>query len=339
VFQIRGSGYYWQDLTVSTGIEDNRGRDIAIHDRGTKNIYKNTCLHGYQDTWVSNNDNGLYYFEGGVIRGRTDYICGKGDIYFNGVEFRQIAGGYLAVPSKPAKIGWVLKDCVINGEGDGVDGKYTLGRPWGQGTPVAVFIDTKMNVVPSAAGWNEMSGGWPARFAEFNSTSKTGSVIDLSGRKKEFGNDGDKHANNPVLTAAEALEYSDMHAMYGDWDPTLATEQAPAPKNVKIEGTTLAWDNSQYAFCWAVVKNGSIVAFTNEPTYTIDEASAKWSVRAANEMGGLGEAVEATASDVTAIGNVNKVAGSNSIFDLQGRKVNMMKKGLYIINGKKVVIK
>jgi hypothetical protein len=179
-----------------------------------------------------------------------------------------------------------------------------------------------------------MSGGWPARFAEFNSTSKTGSVIDLSGRKKEFGNDGDKHANNPVLTAAEALEYSDMHAMYGDWDPTLATEQAPAPKNVKIEGTTLAWDNSQYAFCWAVVKNGSVVDFTTEPTYTIDDATATWAVRAANEMGGLGEAIEAGIS--TGISEIREIkVANNAIYNMQGIRVSKTGKGLYIINGKK----
>ena len=292
VFQVKGANYYWQDLTVSTGMEDARGRDIAIQDKGTKNIFKNVCLHGYQDTWTSNNDNGLYYFEGGVIRGRTDYICGKGDIFFNQVEFRQIAGGYCAVPSKPAKIGWVMKDCIINGDGSNVDGNYTLGRPWGSGTPVALWIDTKMNVVPSAIGWNEMSGGWPKRFAEYNSMTKTGTQIDLSGRKKTFG---DGHANNPVLTAEEAAQYGDMHNMFGDWDPTLLTEQAPIPTNVKIDGNTLTWDNSDYALLWAVVKNGKVIDFTTEPTYTVDDAEAEYAIRAANEMGGLSEAAIAVA--------------------------------------------
>ena len=335
VFQLRGEGYYWQDLTVETGMADSRGRDIAIQDRGTKNIYKNMGLRGYQDTWTSNNDNGLYYFEGGYVRGRTDYMCGKGDIFWNGVELRQIAGGYAAVPSKPAKYGWIYKDCVINGEGSDVDGNYTLGRPWGSGTPVALFIDTKMNVVPSAIGWSEMSNGWPKRFAEFNSTTKTGSVIDLSGRKKIFA---DTHENNPVLTAEEALEAGNLHNMFGEWDPTLATEQAPSPKNVKVEGTTLSWDNSQYAFCWAVVKNGSVIAFTTEPTYSIDDATATWAVRTANEMGGLGEAT--VAETTTGINTLEQApVMDKSIYNLQGIRVEKAVKGFYIINGKKVVIK
>ena len=338
VFQIRGAGYYWQDLTVESGMDDATGRDLAIHDRGTQNIYKNVGLRGYQDTWTSNNDNGLYYFEGGYVRGRTDYMCGKGDIFWNGVELRQIAGGYASVPSKPKQYGWIYKNCIINGEGSGVDGKYTLGRPWGSGTPIALFIDTRMNVVPSAIGWNEMSGGWPARFAEYNSTTSTGSVIDLSGRKKIFG---DGHENNPVLTAEEALENSDLHRMYGDWDPTLATEQAPIPVGVELTraDNKLSWTNSDYALLYAIVKNGKVVAFTLENSYTVDDVNAIWAVRAANEMGGLSEAAEA--SITTGIQNIANSQNTvpERIYNINGIRVDKARKGLYIINGKKVVMK
>ncbi|MBR0276770.1 MAG: Ig-like domain-containing protein [Prevotella sp.] len=352
VFQLRGQGYYWQDLTVETGMDDATGRDLAIHDRGTMNIYKNVGLRGYQDTWTSNNDNGLYYFEDGYVRGRTDYMCGKGDIFWNRVELRQIAGGYAAVPSKPAKYGWIYKDCVINGEGafvdaaqqtwrsaESVDGNYTLGRPWGSGTPIALFIDTKMNVVPSAIGWNEMSSGWPARFAEYNSMTSTGSVIDLSGRKKTFG---DGHENNPVLTAEEALENSDLHRMFGDWDPTLATEQAPVPANVKQNGNNLVWDNSNYALLWAIVKDGAVIDFTTEAKYAL-QSDGEYAVRAANEMGGLSEAsATVTASGVTTgiteVENAEPVF-NGEIYNVQGIRVDKARKGLYIINGRKVVVK
>ena len=348
VFQLSGNNSYWQDLTVSTGMEDNRGRDIAVEDKGTKTIWKNTKLHGYQDTWVGQNDNGLYYFEDGIIRGRTDYICGKGDAYYNHVEFLQIAGGYCAVPSKPANIGWVMKDCTINGDGSGVDGNYTLGRPWGQGTPVALWIDTKMNVVPSAIGWNEMSGGWPKRFAEYNSMTSTGSQVDLSGRKKTFG---DGHANNPVLTAAEALEAGNLHNMFGEWDPTLATEQAPIVSDVKLTGNELTWTGSNYALLYAIVKNGEVIDFTKETTYNIGtaagsrraESTDKYQIRAANEMGGLNEASEvATATDGIETVNVNVNVNLNlndNIYNLQGVRVNKAQKGVYIIGGRKVVVK
>ena len=348
VFQISGSDYYFQDLTIESGMDDATGRDLAVQDKATRTIYKNTGLRGYQDTWTSNNDRGLYYFEGGYVRGRTDYMCGKGDAFFNGVELRQIAGGYAAVPSKSIKYGFTYKDCVINGEpavvnyatgetrtAAQVNGNYTLGRPWGQGTPIALFIDTKMNVVPSAIGWNEMSNGWPKRFAEYNSMTGSGSVVDLSGRKKTFG---DGHANNPVLTAEEALEAGNLHNMFGEWDPTLATEQAPIPTNVKIEGTTLSWDNSNYALLWAVVKNGKVVDFTTEPTYTVDDATATYAVRAANEMGGLSEAADAEiTTSITDIKNSQPTDGQ--YYNLQGMPVNNSYKGLIILHGKKFVKK
>lgn len=304
VLQLQGPvrGTYFQDLTVKSGINDALGRNLAIQDKGSQSIYKNTVLWGYQDTWTSNNDNGLYYFEGGKVRGRTDFLCGKGDAFFNAVDIQVCmnTGGYIAVPSKSIKYGYVFKGCNILCESSSLNGKYTLGRPWGQGTPVALWIDTKMQYAPSAIGWSEMSDGWPKQFAEWNSTLTNGTVVDLSGRKTTFG---DGHTNVPVMTAEQALEAGDPHNVFGDWDPTLLTEQAPMPQNVRQEGNALVWDGSNYALLWAIVKDGSVVDFTTEPTYELTE-SGQYAVRAANEMGGLSEAsaaVEATVAEVVKV--------------------------------------
>ena len=336
VLQLEGSatGIYFQDITIKSGINDALGRNLAVYDKSSKNIYKNTLLYGYQDTWNSDNNRGLYYFEDGQVRGRTDYLCGKGDAYFNGVELLQVKGGYAAVPSTPANVGWVFNGCTISASGSDVNGNYTLGRPWGQGTPVAVFIDTKMNVLPSPIGWNEMSNGWPKRFAEYNSMTASGSAVDLSGRKTTFG---DGHPNNPVLTAEEAAQYRDMNNMFGDWNPKLQTEQAPVPTNVKIDGTTLTWDDSNYVFCWAICKDGNVVGFATEPSYTIS-GEGTWTVRAANEMGGLSEA-SAKASDASGILQIEK-ANENTrsdYFNIAGQRVNNSFKGIVITNGKKYV--
>lgn len=338
VLQLESSatGIYLQDITIKSGINDALGRNLAVYDKSSKNIYKNTLLYGYQDTWTSDNNRGLYYFEDGQVRGRTDYLCGKGDAYFNGVELLQVKGGYAAVPSTPANVGWVFNGCTISASGSDVNGNYTLGRPWGQGTPVAVFIDTKMNVLPSPIGWNEMSNGWPKRFAEYNSMTASGSIVDLSGRKTTFG---DGHANNPVLTAKEAAQYRDMNNMFGDWNPKLQTEQAPVPTNVKVDGTTLTWDDSNYVFCWAICKDGNVVGFATEPSYTIS-GEGTWTVRAANEMGGLSEASE-KASDASGILQIEK-ANENTrsdYFNIAGQRVNKSFKGIVIINGKKIQLK
>lgn len=340
---------YFQDLKMYSSMGDAKGRDIVLNDQSNKTICKNVSLWAYQDTYVSNNQNGKFYFEDGILRGRTDYLCGKGDVYYNNVELWICEkGGYLAVPSQPKKYGYIFKDCTIKDatEAKDLNGNYTLGRPWGKGTPIALYIDTKMEAIPSAAGWNEMSGGYPKRFAEYNSYTSTGSVVDLKDRKKVYdaydSKDGDNYVNrrnetagDPILTTEEAATYT-IETVMGqddDWDPTAATEQASAPTNVKLNGTTLAWDNNDYALLWAVCKNGKVVDFTITPSYIVDDASATWSVRAANEMGGLSEAT--VVGQGTGIHNIAAATDAavikTAIYAADGTQLSNLQKGINII--------
>ncbi len=340
---------YFQDLKMYSSMGDAKGRDIVLNDQSNKTICKNVNLWAYQDTYVSNNQNGKFYFEDGILRGRTDYLCGKGDVYYNNVELWICEkGGYLAVPSQPKKYGYIFKDCTIKDATAAKDlnGNYTLGRPWGKGTPIALYIDTKMEAIPSAAGWNEMSGGYPKRFAEYNSYTSTGSVVDLKDRKKVYdaydSKNGDNYVNrrnetaeDPILTAEEAATYT-IETVMGqddDWDPTAATEQASAPTNVKLNGTTLAWDNNDYALLWAVCKNGKVVDFTITPSYIVDDASATWSVRAANEMGGLSEAT--VVGQGTGIHNIAAATDAavikTAIYAADGTLLSNLQKGINII--------
>ena len=341
IIESSATNSYFQNLTIKTSMGDAHGRDIAVHDRSNRTIFKDACLWGYQDTYVSNNQNGKFYFEGGVIRGRTDFLCGKGDLYCNGVTLRQVAGGYLAVPSIPKKYGYIFHDCRIVGDNDKVNGTYTLGRPWGKGTPVALFINTEMEVVPTALGWGEMSGGYPKRFAEYGSHTSKGAAVDLSGRKTTYdaydSKDGDNYVNrrneknNPILTADETAQYT-LEAVMGQddqWQPTLFTEQAPVPTNVKLEGNTLTWAGSNYALLWAVCKDGSVMAFTTEPTYTVAD-SGSYTVRAANEMGGLSAPSE-TATISSGISTVTKTAAGTTIYSIDGKRLSHPRHGLNII--------
>ena len=130
-----------------------------------------------------------------------------------------------------------------------------------------------------------------------------------------------------------------------DWDPTALTEQASAPTNVVINTDTkmITWDNSDYVLCWVIFKDGEYVTSTIEPSYELDNVSASWTVRAANEMGGLSEATTATVP--TAINAMNTSAVmSVAYYNLQGIKVNNSYKGTVIkietlANGKKVITK
>ena len=356
IIESSATNTYFQNLTIKSSMGDAHGRDIALQDKSNRTIFKDVCLWAYQDTYVPNNQNGKFYFEGGVIRGRTDYICGKGDLYCNKVTLRQVAGGYLAVPSIPKKYGFIFQSCKIVGDNSSVNGSYTLGRPWGKGTPIALFIDTEMEVVPSAIGWSEMSGGYPKRFAEYGSHTSKGVAVDLSGRKTTYDayDAYDKatniytnrrtETNNPILTADEAIQMTLETIMGQDdaWQPTLLTEQAPVPTDVKLEGNTLTWADSNYALLWAVCLDGRVVAFTTEPAYTVTE-HGNYAVRAANEMGGLGKASE-SASYTSGINGVTKASTATSIvYSIDGKRLSRLQPGLNIVRQsdgtmKKVVV-
>lgn len=329
--QSGATNTYFEDITLKSNTPDSRGRNVVLVDGGNKTICKDVCLWAYQDTYVSDRGQSLYYFEGGVIRGRTDFICGSGDVFFNGVDIIMCeAGGYIVAPRDNVKYGYVFKNCTIkDGGADGVNGKYYLGRPWTEAAET-YFIDCVMEAIPSAGGWTNMSAGGCTRFAEYNSMTASGTPVDLSGRVKELGKET-LNPNSPVLSAVEAAEIGNMTNMFGDWDPTEATEQASAPANVKIENSVITWDNSDYVLLWAICKDGKVIDFTTEPTYTVDDATATYSVRAANEMGGLGEATVAVNPESIEGLVAGQAVLSTEIFNLNGVQLNTLQQGVNII--------
>lgn len=287
---------YLQDITLRSGMPDRTGRNIALHDRGDLTVCRNVCLWGYQDTYVSNNQHGRYYFLGGVLRGRTDYICGKGDVLFDQVTFQQCGtAGYICAPSVPRKYGYVMQQCYIRQETPDVT--YYLGRPWGSATPTASWINTRVDCPPITKdkkgynAWADMgSKGWPARFAEYNTQLTTGEVLNLMGRRSSWmDKDGNEHPNNPVLTPQEAAVFTLENVMDG-WDPTAAAQQVPSPQVILRNGNTLTWDASPRALLYAICRNGRVVDFTTTNHYVVkkERKGDVWTVRAANQMGGLG---------------------------------------------------
>lgn len=327
-FSNKATDIYMQDITLKNGLKDDTGRGAALEDGGDRNIFKNVRLYGYQDTYYSKN--GRYYFEGGELRGRVDFLCGGGDVFYNGVTLAVCGDGYIVAPGKPKQYGYIFRDCTI--KGDNYNGTYKLGRPWGDGgEPIALYINTTMEIQPTAEGWNEMGDGWPARFAEYGSKTAAGTPINLSSRKKIFVG---THENNPILTKEEADFYTIENVLGGDddWNPTSLTEQASAPTGVEIDGNTLTWDDNQYVLCWAVCRDGKVIDFTTEPTYTVTDANAKYSVRAANQMGGLGEAAEAQiATGIDEVGTTESgKAVSTAYYRVQGERVGSSYRGVVI---------
>ncbi|MBR0036323.1 MAG: hypothetical protein IJP70_01640 [Bacteroidales bacterium] len=291
------TGFYLQDLTLLNDLnyykplQDKEATDggvaVAVYG-GDKTVMKNVLLLGTQDTQVTGH---RAYFEDCEIHGTVDFICGGGDnFYYQTRLVVHRSSSVITAPSTSAALKWgyVFQQCTIDGANGDSDAGYGLGRPW-QDTPRCYYLNTTMNVEPSANGWNGMSN-LTTYFYEYNSVDKNGSVIDLSVR----GNSSTStNTYAPVLTSAEAAKFTLENVLGGtdSWLPTDMTA-VPATPVASLTGTTLSWTDVEDARCYVILKNGAYFANQTETTLTVD-ASGLYTVRAANAMGGLGNASNA----------------------------------------------
>lgn len=335
-----GENIYMQDLTVRNAGDNDASaaarRFVAIQENASKAVYKNVCLQSNQDTYYTRATQRTYW-EGGMITGTVDYICGGGDIFFNGVTLYNNSrnnGNCITAPATNSAWGYVFSNCTIDGAAK-QNGIYSLGRPW-QGSPRAVYINTTMKIIPAAAGWSDMNV-IPALFAEYNSHTENGIPVDCSKRKTTFKADDTEHTitYNPLLTADEAAKYTIDNVLAGNdgWQPQLLTEQATAPL-LSIADGLISWESSDYVFCYAICKNGKVIEFTNETSYTIpsDATDADlFSVRAANEMGGLCPASEPISTAIHSTAASGEVV-STTIYNATGMVSPMLQRGVNIIH-------
>ena len=86
IFQNRGTGNYFQDMTLKNALDyyaaGAAGRAVTLQDKGTRTICNRVCMLSYQDTYYSDNDQGVHYFQDSEIHGTVDFICGDGDVWF-----------------------------------------------------------------------------------------------------------------------------------------------------------------------------------------------------------------------------------------------------------------
>ncbi len=333
-FSNTANNMYLQDLTLKNNDyrsgNSSLGRCAALMDQGTKNIYKNVNVLSNQDTYYSGS--GRLYFEGGSIHGTVDFICGGGDVFFNEslIYLENRTGNCCTAPSTTSNWGYVFSGCTIDGFAV-ANGNFVLGRPW-QNSPKSIYINTTMNILPSAAGWTEM-GVVPGLFAEYNSVTSSGTAVDVSLRKKSFTYNGVTTPVNPYLTADQAAQYTIDNVLGGTdaWQPKLYTDQATAPV-ISGSGSLISWTNDNYVSCWVVFKDGVFVTATTATSFTIPSSinTGNYTVCAANEMGGLSAVSNVYAySSVTGVMNqydTSKLIEQN-YYTAEGKKIRNL--GIY----------
>ncbi len=281
---------YFQDLTLfnkavygNTAAYNTTGRHVAMMEQADKVVYKNVKLKSTQDTYYTKGTR--TYWEGGEIHGTTDFICGGGDVFFSKVLIWEMKVSAVTASQSNSSWGYVFDQCTLDGTVSGT----TLGRSWGNAR--VVFLRTTMNKLPSAAGWGDPMNSVPKVFAEYKSVTSNGTAVDLSKRRTSYTKDGTTVNLDPVLSDAEAAKYTVGAVLGGtdNWKPQELASQIASPSLTQSD-KSIQWADNTNALCWVVFRNGKYLA--NVATNSYDGANlAKGdvvTVRAANEMGGLG---------------------------------------------------
>lgn len=328
---------YMQDLTVRQArdweIKKSRGQALAIRQRGKRAVYKNVMLQGIQDTYYLNKADGSAYFETSTIAGQTDYVYGDGTAWFEQCTMYNTGAGYItALNTQPGYYGMVFNNCTVEGDAAAA-GKFYLGRPWND-SPHATYLNTMFKQLPKEEGWGKMTANLVLRLHEYGSMDANGNKLDLS--KRSLSNCSPANGSDePVITAEKATEYTLEKVLGTDWSPQSRTAQLVAPA-ASLSGTTLSWQPVAGAIGYAIVKDGSVVAFTTDASYdTANTGAGQYSIRVANECGGLG----APSQTVTGINDIEAEKADTPIYNIQGIRVDKSYKGVVIQNGKKRIVK
>ena len=295
----KNNGMYMQDITLqnrSSVSSANAARQVALQqNEGDKFIYKNVRLLSGQDTYYTKK--GRTYWEGGEIDGTVDFICGGGDVFFEGTKLVMTRkGGYITASQNPGDWGYVFNNATITVSENSFNGTFYLGRSWNNAK--TVFLNTKMVAQPHSDGWYEKSiNSSPVVFAEYNSKDGNGNAVDVSRRRTAFDN---STTLKTVWNASDAAKYTLENVLKGsdNWDPTKLTAQVSAPK-IEQQGAEIVWNDDESARCWVIFVNGKYKANVITPSFSLEGVAvgSKITVRAANSMGGLG----AYSNEVTTI--------------------------------------
>ena len=359
-----GENLYLQDLTIQNALDyysaGSAGRGIAFWDEGKHTIAKNVKLLSYQDTYLST-VNQQFYWETSEIHGAVDFICGGSDVFFESTkivtESRAATGksGEATItapqPGTQEQFGYVFNNCTIENNA----AKFNLGRAWGGNSgngPKQAYLNTTImqpdEIISTrftTAGMNEAAKS----FKEYNSMNKEGTVISPTSNILKFTHSTGNYEYETILSETEAANYA-LDKVFTSWTPATYTKQVAAPK-AELQDGVITWEKVDGATAYAIFKDGKFLGITTGSEWTIEEVAGApalrraeepektgYTIRAANSRGGFGPAADV--SPATGIAAIEaELGGDVKIYDLNGRRVMTPTKGVYIINGKKVVIK
>lgn len=329
------SDLYMQDLTLKNAypFDQTTGRAVCLQDKGTRTIAKNVRMLSYQDTYYSNNNSGKYYWETSDLHGIVDFLCGGGDVFYNKctLTLEPGKGAYITAPyTDGTKYGYVFDGCKIVDLEENKE--FTFGRSWG-GTARCAFLNTVLDATAakkiSKTRWTLGGMNVVAKnFFEYNTLDENGVVISPESHTPTFTKDKETSTYETILTADSAKTFT-IKNIFGTWTPDELAKQVSV-SNVKLADGKLSWTANDAAILYAVYADDELVGTTTETSLVVDAQNVKtFSVRAANSMGGFGEAASANAS--TGISQIASADAVSSVsYSLDGRQQDATKSGISI---------
>ena len=317
-------GTYLQDLTIQNALDyykNDNGRAVALWDQGTKTICKNVRLLSYQDTYYSNLQGAVKYFEDCEIHGTVDFICGDGSVYFKNnllyCEKRQKSGGgsdaLTANNGIESDRGYVFESCVIQSECPVV----SFGRAWNN-KPTTTFLNTTVDYSKGNFSFSDgnkverwtkdlmNANAWP-RFGEYNTRLESGELLTPEHNVVTFVDPKSGNATQQIETVLSAEQAATFTMAYtlGDWAETAANDakQAIAEKEAaefEADGIYLVEKDGEFA---AIIHGNEFMS-----SFAIYDG-ANYTVRKANKRGGFGPVSE---EKPNAISEITEQGGSKT---------------------------
>ena len=316
---------YWGTM-AGLSSSSGAGRANVFFDRGNRSILKNVALKSYQDTYFSNNASSDYrgYFENCDFYGVVDFICGNGNIWFEkcNLILRDRKSNNIVAPSTEVdqEWGYVFNECSIKPESDNMirftDKDWTLARAWSK-SPACTYLNTKMYAQPQSYGWGRsMESNLMLRFHEYKSIDGADNMLSLVTRSlaacvPAAGSD------DVILSDEQASGYTLRNVVGGTdgFEPNELCMQIDAASGAKadyddnrevwnddivLDDDILQWNKHTSALCYVVFKLNEATnkwEYIDNTTDIIinlaDYGTGYYSVRAANQRGGLGAATKA----------------------------------------------
>lgn len=311
---ITGTGTYLQDFTLQNNFAygGNDGQAAALMDKGHHTIGKNMSLVSRQDTYYSNTDNGQLYFEDSHFEGTVDYICGRGDVFFNRCDLvcvnRQPSQGdykgdtHIAAPytipenfNDAGGHGYIFQDCHVDCKAK----TWDFGRGW-RGWPKAAFLNTVLSADAAKRLGNDQTSGKPAdnyaivRDIDYSlrvgvkgiQTSSDSHYMQFYeyNTMDEQGNVVSPATNVLTFTASDSKSYETilkadeigrfaLRSVYPDWQPDEDAKQVDMT-SVTLDGTTLSWTVAGKAKAFLIEADGNFVAIVDGTDSSYDLTGA-----------------------------------------------------------------